>query len=106
MDRFPKAPPFAVGTRIRYIGTRTCYADLSLSQMTFGPGMEFEITEVREGKRGTLRHLRDADGPMYYDDTGEPIRDETRDGYSCYTTPSGLRSLVDASTAHEWEVVR
>ncbi len=46
--------------------------------------LEVTITEVRPGRRGTLRHCRDENGPMYWDDTGEPILDETDDGYSVY----------------------
>lgn len=94
MDRLPKKPPFPIGTRLRYIGPdrggaygcMKCHAKDGEHHWvkTSEPGMEIVIVEYRLGRQGTLRHCRDDDGPMYWEDTGKPILDETRDGYCLY----------------------
>ena len=91
MDRPPKAAPFRRGTKLRYKGTHESWTydidpktrERKLVPLCV-PGLIVTIAETRPGRRGTLVHLRDADGPMHYDDTGEPILDETQDGYSVY----------------------
>lgn len=90
MDRLPKNPPFAIGTRLRYVGTHESYTfhiDAKTQERTkvalCVPGMIVTVDKVVPGRRGTLRHLTDFDGPMY-DDCGEPVLDNTQDGYSVY----------------------
>jgi hypothetical protein len=119
MDREPKAAPFAVGTELRYVGTHQSWTyDIdpkTREKKTVPlclPGLEVTIAEVRPGRRGTLRHCRDEQGPMYWDDTGEPILDETDDGYSVYYVEAwqngrkqGRCIHPDRESTREWEVI-
>lgn len=117
MDRKPKPAPFKCGTRIRYIGeTRSWTYDINpvtkeKKEVPIQvPGMIVMIAEVRPGHQGTLVHMRDADGPMYYEDTGEPILDDTDDGYSVYYVEAyqhGKKQgrIIHRESKKEWEVV-
>jgi hypothetical protein len=120
VDREPKPAPFAVGTRLRYIGKHESYT-YDIDPKTRAkkevplqvPGMIVTVAEVRTGRRGTLRHLSDENGPMYYDDTGEPILDDTDNGYSVYFVEAwqngrkqGRCIHPDAVSVTEWEVVK
>lgn len=104
MDRQPKAAPFAVGTRLRYTGTDASWHEIEGERVyIYGPGVEVTVAETRPGRRGTLRQLRDEDGPMEYEDTGEPILDTTRDGYSITVCArSGYRMIINPD---RWAVV-
>ncbi len=88
MDRKPKPAPFPVGARLRCVDEKhnTFVVDnlTGSKALIYGPGLEVVIEEVKYGRQGTLRHLCDEDGPMYYDDTGEPILDHTEDWCSVY----------------------
>lgn len=102
-DRIPKPAPFPVGTRLRYTGTRISYSERKGVRIPITePGLEVVVIETRPGRQGTLRQCRDEEGPMYYSDTGEPILDTTRDGYSIYEAPTGMRCIIDPN---EWETV-
>jgi hypothetical protein len=118
MDRTPKPAPFTVGTKLRYVGTHESYT-VDIDPKTRAkrevplqvPGMIVTIAEVRPGRRGTLRHLSDEDGPMYYD-SGEPILDETADSYSVYFVEAwqsgrkqGRCIHPDTESLAEWEVI-
>lgn len=111
----PLPPPFPVGARVRYRGTRHVRVALRPNARVdeadawvdiIAPGIEVTIVEVREGRRGTGRHLSDEDGPMF-DDEGTPYLDETRHGYSVYRVgPEGSRQhgrCIRADAAQEWE---
>lgn len=99
--RDPLPPPFPVGTRLRCIKGFDAYVaavDHPRHTVTDHPedwtrvsgvGIEVTIDSVVQGRRGTGRQLRDEDGLMFYEDSGEPILDETRDGYSVYHVVSG-----------------
>lgn len=120
MDRPPKPAPFAVGTRLRYVGTHESYTyDINPKTREKRevplqvPGMVVTVAEVRPGRRGTLRPCRDENGPMYYEDTGEPILDDTDDGYSVYFVDAWQNGRKQGRCIHpdresilEWEVVR
>lgn len=106
MDREPKDAPFPVGAKIRYLGDRRSWtvAPDGTKTPTIFPGIEVVVLRTKPGFRGTLRHLRDEDGLMFYEDTGEPILDKTRDGYSVYEA-GGMGRCIDADAAGEWEIV-
>lgn len=100
-QRDPLPPPFPVGARVQYLGpTRSTYLQ---------PGDVKVIVRVHAGRRGTGQQLRDDDGPMIYEDTGEPILDETRDGRSVwtYTDERGREQgrLIWPADAHTWRAV-
>jgi hypothetical protein len=99
MDRAPLPPPFAVGTRLRYLGTAQSWADAEGKVKLQWPGMETVVTEAKLGRRGTLR-LMEVD-----EDSGEEIRDETRDGYSVWTQTNGHGRIIWPKDKHEWEVI-
>jgi hypothetical protein len=104
-DRAPLPPPYPVGTRLRYVGTRESWmtARDGSRVYTSRPGLVVEIVRVRLGTRGTLRPLGGE-----WDDTDEPILDETRDGGSVFDIAcDGNRHghLILHEYAHEWEVV-
>lgn len=94
--RPPRPPPFPIGTKLVCIGDRSnihTAAVRSPRDITTHPedwvriggkGIEVVIDEVKPGRAGTGRQCVDGDGPMFYEDTGEPIIDETKDGYSVY----------------------
>src|SRR5260370_34528017 len=119
-DREPKPAPFPVGMRLRYVGKKeshTYHIDPESRERKLVPlcvpGLEVTIAEVRPGRRGTLRHCQDENGPMYWDDTGEPILDETDDGYSVYYVEAwqngkkqGRCIHPDRASTREWEVIR
>jgi hypothetical protein len=118
MDRKPKPAPFKVGTQLRYIGgTRSWTYDINPTTKEKKevpiqvPGMIVEVAEIRKGRRGTLVHLRDETGePMYYEDTGEPILDDTDDGYSVYYVEAYQHGKKQGRCIHpenvaEWEIV-
>lgn len=115
--RKPKAPPFKVGTKLRYIGTRHVTASFSATgpkAEILAPGMVVTVERVELGRQGTGRQLRDEDGPMFYEDDGEPILDTTKDGYSVYSVPEpspmfpGHRHgrCILVKNKHEWQVVK
>jgi hypothetical protein len=98
MDREPKPAPYAVGTRLRYVGTLEAFRDPAGTDRIFGPGMEGEVSEVRPGRRGTMRDISDPE----IDD--EPIYDTTRDGYSVVYINSFGRAIYPGES-NEWEKV-
>jgi hypothetical protein len=112
----PKPPPFPVGAQLRYTGTRHIRVGLTAGARDglredwvdiVAPGMTVTICEVRNGRRGTGQHLRDADGFMFYDEEQtEPIYDETKDGWSVYRVEAGGRThgrCINVESADEWE---
>jgi len=122
--RDPLPPPFPIGTRLRCIKGFDAYVsavdhprDIAKYpedwKRVSGCGIEVTIDKVVEGRRGTGRQLRDEDGLMYYEDTGEPILDETRDGYSVYHVVSGDtraakmsgRCIRPDDAKERWEVI-
>lgn len=120
--RAPKPPPFPVGARLRCVAMRGhSYAPLVARPRDIdkhpedwvriaGRGIEVTIDEVQPGRPGTGRQLRDVDGPMFYEDTGEPILDETRDGCSVYyvSVGGGERHgrLIHYKDRGDWERLR
>jgi hypothetical protein len=122
MDRLPNKPRFAIGTRLRYIGDtisrygcNDCARKSSVAESWVEcrrPGLEVTIVEHRLGRQGTLRPARDEDGPMYYEDTGEPILDTTSDGYCLYQVACprcGKKMygpIVGHDNEHEWKEVK
>lgn len=113
LTRDPLPPPFALGTRLRYLGTRHVRANHNGGPMVdvIAPGIEVTIVEVNRGRPGTGQHLKDEDGPMFYDDAQtEPIFDETKDGYSVYRVDvpgmeRGPGRAIHVDTKHEWEII-
>lgn len=122
-ERDPLPPPFPIGTRLRCIKGFDAYVaavdrprDIAAHpedwKRVSGVGIEVTIDRVEQGRRGTGRQLRDEDGLMFHDD-GEPMIDETRDGYSVYHVVSGGTNAAkmsgrcirpeDAET--RWEVI-
>ncbi len=70
-----------------------------------GIGVSGTIVRVINGRRGTGQQLRDDDGPMFYEDTGEPIRDQTEDGISVISI-EGHERLVRYENRKNWMVVK
>ena len=125
LTRAPKAPPFAVGTKLRCVTKRgDVYTASAWNDQpsprdikehpedwtkVFGVGLEVVIDEVIRGTRGTGKQLRDEDGPMIYDD-GDPILDDTKNGLSVYhvTSANGHRDgrLIRHENRSEWEVIK
>lgn len=117
MDRMPKRAPFKPGTRVRYLGTTESYTyDINPETRErklvplLVPGLEVIIDHVKTGRQGTLRHLSDSDGPMYYEDSGEPILDTTTDSYSVYkveAVQNGVQQgrIIWPDTKKDWQVV-
>lgn len=106
--RDPLPPPFAVGTRVRYIGTRRAYtsrdfgSDGSSGRALIEPGMEVEITGASPGRRGTGRPVGDPD------DDGYQAIDRTKDGHSVYLVDDGTRirgRIIWPTGAGEWEMI-
>lgn len=114
MDREPKPAPFQVGTHLRCVDdkhTTFVLDNLTGSKaMIYGPGLEVVVEEVKYGRQGTLRHLTDEDGPMYYEDSGEPILDRTSDWCSVYYVigQDGQRHgrLIHRKDKKNWTVVK
>jgi hypothetical protein len=109
--RDPKAAPFKIGTRLKYVGTRETWACDDNGNATvriIGPGLEVVIDETMPGHRGSGEQLRDSDGPMY-DDAGEAILDETQDAVSVYhiEDKTGKRHgrLIHREARSEWTVL-
>jgi hypothetical protein len=98
MDRLPKPAPFAVGTRVRYLGDHATYADEHGKVPLIKKGMEFEIIETDAGRRGTLRTID-------LDEEGEAILDTTQDGRSVYVNARGQRRCIWPDSAVEWEII-
>jgi hypothetical protein len=110
----PKPPPFPIGARVRYIGTRRIGVGDNPQSVTWVlfPGATGSIVRTNPGRRGTGRPLFDEDGPMYWEDDGEPILDDTKDGYSVWvsdhdprTQNSGRCIDPDPLTLEEWELI-
>lgn len=97
MDRKPTPPPFPVGVRVRYLGTRKVTAG-DTGAIVLAPGIEVEIVDTHKGRRGTM-HVIDA-GSLH----GEPAFDRTVDGYSVYNSPIGRRCIWPRDRG-EWELV-
>lgn len=120
--RDPLPPPFVVGTRLRCVEGHDAYVACVARprdikdhpkdwERLSGRGLEVTIDRIEPGRRGTGRQLRDEDGPLCHDD-GEPMLDETQDGYSVYHVVRGgghaaKRSgrRIDPSRAHRWQVL-
>lgn len=108
LRRAPLPPPFPVGVRVRYTGTRTqtlCAVERWINGVlskiegavtVLAPGMVVTIDGVKRGRRGT--------GRFEYFDDHEPDVDETIDGWSLYTVAGNKRAIY-AGAAGEWEVV-
>lgn len=103
--RRPRPAPFKVGTRLRlHLPQGRGTVTMGDGTLIYGDGLEVEVTEVKPGRQGTGRQLRDHDGLMYYEDTGEPILDETRDGYSVYYV-GGHGRIIWPDNKKDWEVI-
>ncbi len=120
--RDPLPPPFPVGARLRCVEGHDAYVPRVERAREIkdhpedwvrisGRGIEVTIDEIRLGYRGTGRQLRDEDGPMSHDD-GEPVLDETGDGYSVYHVVRGEGRAAKLSgrcifpdSAHRWQVL-
>ncbi len=120
--RVPLPPPFPVGTRLRCIEGHDAYVasvdrprDIKAHPEDWarisGLGIEVMIARVELGRQGTGRQLHDEDGPMSHYD-GEPMLDETQDGYSVYQVVRGTGSAARMSgrcifpdSAHRWQVL-
>lgn len=121
--RRPLPPPFKVGTQLRHDPqTRrgrgyTAAVENARDQREHpedwvqisGPGLEVVVAETKPGRRGTGQQLRDSDGPMFYEDTGEPILDETEDGRSVFYVEANGRKhgrIIWAKDKKEWKVIK
>jgi hypothetical protein len=120
--RDPRSPPFLVGTHLRCIDGHDAYVprvkrprDIKTHPEDWarisGRGIEVTIDRVELGRRGTGHQLRDEDGPMFHED-GEPMLDETKDGYSVYHVVRGTGHTakmsgrcIDPSSAHRWQIL-
>lgn len=106
MDRKPLPPPFAKGTRVRYVGTRRSSVEAADGSLIpyMHPGLIVTVDRVHPGTRGTLMEL-----PRDWDDD-EPPLDRTTDGYSTYTIPVPGRKnfgrIIWPKDAAEWEVMK
>ena len=90
MDRKPKAAPFSVGARLRYVGTlRMSTVD---GRPICEPGLVAVVVDTRPGRQGTGRMID-------LDDGDEPVRDTTRDGYSVVEPVPGWRRIASLG---EW----
>jgi hypothetical protein len=109
-DREPAPPPFATGTRVRYVGPDVPAEDGG----TAGPharrdalvhGAEYTVRHCWHGRRGDLTHLLDDFGEKlcWNDDESIPMLDTTTDAHSALSGTYG--HLLTAADAHEWEVV-
>lgn len=96
MDRKPKRPPFAVGTRLRYTGTLRMWSAKDDPTPSLEPGMVGVVVETRPGHQGTLLWIDLHDGE-------EPVQDTTDDGWSVVQLPSGLQRIAEPD---QWERVR
>ena len=119
--RAPKPPPFKVGTRLRCVraGGRGYTAVVPSPRVhdehpevwvqISGPGMEVVVAETKPGRRGTGEQLVDSDGPMFYEDSGDPILDETQDGRSVfYVEARGEKHgrIIWAKDKKDWQVIK
>lgn len=106
----PLPPPFAVGTRVRYKGTKSIkIGDTDPTRPNLGepltwlaliePGMEVTITEAKLGRRGTGKLI----------DPDDDIIDCTDDGYSVYRVQGKHRTdgriIWPGEDAAQWEVL-
>lgn len=108
----PKPPPFPIGARLKYVGTSTIGvgADIETCVWILFPGAIGTIVKVNPGRRGTGRACYDEDGPMIWEDTGEPILDDTQDGYSVWVSDVDPRNknngrCIDLDDVAEWELI-
>lgn len=110
MDRQPKKPPFPVGARLRYVGQHQGWFHNKAGERVPScvPGLEVVIVRTTAGRRGTLAPLYEDGEPMVWDDTGEPILDETKDGYSVYEVHVDDKTYgrcIFPEAAKQWERV-
>jgi len=95
----PRPAPFAVGTRLRYLGTSDVSYSNDAGDMVrmLHPGIEVTIERTDYEHRGTGRRIDDDqdDGPIY---------DETRDHVSIYRI-NGAGRCIDHDDAHSWQVL-
>jgi hypothetical protein len=94
----PRPPPFPIGARVRYEGTRRVH---SATGPILEPGMVMEIVLVDPGRpgRGLL---------SYVDDDGHSRIDPTQHGCSIYVSPDGHARAIPADYAvrgDRWTVV-
>jgi hypothetical protein len=91
--RPPRAPPFPIGTVLRYDGDRRVYHDDGMKEPILQPGLIVRVVDVRPGRQGTGRIL-------FRDDDGDEVYDETEDGASVYQTSRGFYRLIRAAEDH------
>lgn len=104
MDRPPLPAPYAVGTRLRYVGAGRWFADAEGKEPLLIAGLEVEIVATEDGWQGSLQEIicePDDQG----DDEGKYPLDVTRDGWSTWLDRRGNRRSISASNAAEWELV-
>jgi hypothetical protein len=94
MDRKPNAPPFPVGTRLRYTGDMRIDSGGEDRKPLLRPGMLGTVVETRPGRQGTLRWID-------LDDGEEPFQDTSTDGWSVVEAESGKRLIA---RPENWEL--
>ncbi len=102
----PKPPPFAVGARVRYVGSRRISSskrgapDGELVPVLY-PGLEVVIDKVNPGRQGTGAILVHASQT----DDGEHLIDETTNGHSVWTNAVGQGRIIWPDAVDEWELI-
>lgn len=90
----PRPPPFPLGARVEYTGDHEQGDIVDGKERRLRPGDVGVVVEVRAGRRGTGRQVDELDG--------EPLYDETSDGWSVVRFPSGYERAPSASTLARW----
>ena len=109
----PAPPPFPVGARVVYAGNWQIGVGMPPNvKLVLYPGAVGTIVRTHPGRRGTGVQCYDEDGPMVWEDTGEPILDDTRDGYSVWVCDDDPRSehngriiSPDRESLSEWRLL-
>jgi hypothetical protein len=97
--RDPSLPPFAIGTRLRFIGPARG------QHRNIPPGACLQVLETRLGRRGSGKQVPDPS--KHHIDWGPPITiaDVTVDGYSLAESSTGHRAYIRDCDRADWAVL-
>lgn len=96
----PKAAPFKVGTKVKYLGKTTYSLGGSDGKMLPAkfPNMVATVVSEKYGHRGTGKLL-------YVSDDGEKVHDETEDFYSIVENDCKVKICISLEDKDEWKII-
>lgn len=106
LDREPAPAPFAVGTRVRYVGPSRPEG-YTMRSPPLERGATFTVKRTHDGLRGDLSYALDVRGRMlWWDDAHRvPVLNVTTDGFSVVLHSPSRAHLIRVDDLAVWEII-